>query len=48
MEQCSETSAHKIQTRNNRPKERVQHSHKGSNLNSSIKFCHHWSHEINV
>jgi hypothetical protein len=39
MEQteCSETSAHQIQTMRNHPKERIQHSEHSENLNSRIK-----------
>ena len=33
---CSETSAHKIQTAGNRPKERIQHSENGESLKSRI------------
>ena len=33
---CSETSTHKIQTPGNHPKERIQHSENGENLNSRI------------
>ena len=36
MEQCSETSAYKIQTRGNHPKESIQHSGHGENLISTI------------
>jgi len=32
--ECSETSAHKIQTPWNRPKDRIQHSEQGENLKS--------------
>jgi len=32
--ECSETSAHKIQTPGNRPKERIQHSEQGESLKS--------------
>ena len=39
MEQteCSETSSHKIQTPDNHPKARIQHSEHGESLKSSIK-----------
>jgi len=41
MEQCSETSAYKIQTPGNYPEENLQHSEHGENLNSTILlFCH--------
>jgi len=36
MEQCSETSAYKIQTPRNRPKEGIQHSVHGESLKSII------------
>jgi len=32
VEQCSETSAHKIQTPGNHPKERTQHSQHGASF----------------
>jgi hypothetical protein len=39
MEQCSETSAHKIQTPGNNPEESIQHSEHGECLKSrNIKF----------
>jgi hypothetical protein len=34
MEQCSETSVHKIQTPGNHPKEGIQHSGRGESLKS--------------
>jgi hypothetical protein len=36
MEQCSETSAYKIQTPGNCPEESVQHSEQGESLKSRI------------
>ena len=36
MKQCSETSAHKIQTPGNPPKERIQHSEYGGSLKPII------------
>jgi hypothetical protein len=42
MEQieCFETSAYKIQTPGNRPKERIQHSEHGESLKSKTIICH--------
>jgi len=37
MEQCSETSAYKIQTPGNYPEETIQHSENGGSLKSRIK-----------
>ena len=37
MEQCSETSAYKIQTPGNYPKESIQHSEHGESLKSRIR-----------
>jgi hypothetical protein len=36
MEQCSETSAHKIQTPGSYPEESIQHSEHGKSLKSRI------------
>jgi hypothetical protein len=36
IEQCSETSAHNIQTMGNHPKERIQHSEHGEILKSRM------------
>jgi len=36
MEQCSETSAYKIQTPGNYPKESIEHSENGESLKSGI------------
>jgi len=36
MEQCSDTSAYKIQTPGNHPKERIQHSDHGESLKSKL------------
>jgi len=38
--ECSETSAHKIQTLQNHPKERLQHSEQGESLKSKTKNCY--------
>jgi len=38
MEQCSETSAHKIQTLGNHPTERQQHSEHDESLKSRVVF----------
>ena len=37
--ECSETSAHKIQTPGKHPKERIQHSEHGENLKSKDSYC---------
>jgi len=38
--ECPETSAHKIQTPGNHPKERIQHSQQGESMKSRIiKKC---------
>jgi len=36
--ECSETSVYKIQTLENRPKERIQHSEHGESLKSSYIY----------
>ena len=38
MEQCSETSAYKIQTPGNYPEENIQHTEHGESLKSRIHF----------
>ena len=40
VEQCSETSSHKIQTPGNHPKERIQHSKNGENLKSRMMYSY--------
>jgi hypothetical protein len=41
MEECSETSEHKIQTPGNHPKERTQHSEHGEGFKiKKIKITH--------
>jgi hypothetical protein len=37
LTECSETSEHKIQTPENHPKERMQHSEQDASLKSRIK-----------
>ena len=41
LTECSETSAHKIQTPGNYPKERIQHSEHGESFEIKIKFIWH-------
>ena len=41
MEQCSETSAYKIQTLGNYPEEGIQHSEHGESLKSRIILSYH-------
>jgi hypothetical protein len=41
--ECSETSAHKIQTPGNHPQERIQHLEHGENLKSRIIFCYFYN-----
>jgi len=40
MEQCSETSAYKIQRPGNRPKERIQHPKHGESLKSGALYLY--------
>jgi len=41
MEQteCSETSAHKLQTPGNNPEESIQHLERGESLKSRMQYC---------
>jgi hypothetical protein len=41
MEQCSETSAYKIQTPGNYPEENTQHSEHGESLKSRMEQVHY-------